>query len=58
VILGVVNRLAGHADTHTEERLELDVSYLCLCKESKEDKKRNRSLMDAVQEEASKIWAK
>lgn len=58
VILGVVSRLAGHADTLTEERLELEVSDLCLCKESKEDKRQNKSLMDAVREEARKIRAK
>jgi hypothetical protein len=56
--LGVVQRFVGKVDTLTDERLELDASYLCLCDESKEDKKRNSSLMDAIREEARKIRAK
>ena len=58
VLLGVVNRVAGQADTLTDERLELEVSSLCLCEESKEDKKKNSTLMNAVRAEASKIRAK
>jgi hypothetical protein len=58
VLLGVVSRSDGHADKLEEERLELDVSYLCVCEESKEDKKRNSSLMDTVRQEACKIRAK
>jgi hypothetical protein len=52
VIVGVVNRVAGQVDTLLEERLDLDVSSLCLCTESKEDKDQNKSLMDVVQVEA------
>lgn len=58
VILGVVNRVAGQADTLSEERLDLEVSSLCLCMESKEDKTRNKSLMNAVRTQARKIRAK
>jgi hypothetical protein len=58
VILGVVKRVAGQADTLLEERLDLEVSSLCLCMESKEDKILNKSLMDAVRTEARKIRAK
>jgi len=52
VILAVVDRVAGHMDKLTGERLELDASYLGVCKESKADKKRNTSLMNALREEA------
>ena len=58
VILGVVNRVAGEADTLTGEQLELDSSQLCLCDESKEDKKLNSTLMDTLRMEARKVRAK
>jgi len=58
VLLGVVNRSDGHPDVLTKEQLDLDVSYLCLCEESKEDKKRNSALMGAVRREARNIRAK
>lgn len=58
VILGVVQRVVGQVDTLTGEQLELDISHLCLCDESKEDKKLNTSLMDALREEARKTRAK
>jgi hypothetical protein len=58
VILSVVTRVAGHVDVLTGEQLELDVSYLCVCEESKEDKTRNRLLMNKLREEARKIRAK
>jgi hypothetical protein len=58
VILAVVNRVAELADSLTEERLELDSSYLCTSEESKEDKKLNCSLMTSLQEEARKTRAK
>ncbi len=44
VILAVVNRVAGHVDDLSGEQLELDVSHLCVCEESKEDKGLNKSL--------------
>ncbi|HEY8734223.1 MAG TPA: hypothetical protein VIL90_06630, partial [Puia sp.] len=58
VIVAGVNRAAGQADTLTGERLELDVSSLCVCEESKEDKHRNGSLMNDLRENARKIRAK
>ena len=58
VILSVVKRVAGHVDMLTGEQLELDVSYLCVCEDSKEDKMRNRLLMNELREEARKIRAK
>jgi hypothetical protein len=58
VILAVVQRVDGHVNTLMEERLELDVSHLCVCDESREDKKLNSSLMDELREEARKTWAK
>ena len=60
VILAVVNRVAGHMDKFTGEKLELelDVSYLCVCKESFADKELNSSLMDELREEARKTRAK
>ena len=58
VILAVVIRVAGHMDSLSGEQLELDVSHLCVCQESKEDKGLNRSLMDALREEARKTRAK
>ena len=58
VILAVVNRVAGHVDNLSGEQLELDISHLCVCEESKEEKERNRSLMDPLREEARKIRAK
>ena len=58
VILAVVERIAGHVDKVTGERLELRASYLCVCKESSLDKEQNSSLMDALREEARKTRAK
>ena len=58
VILAVVNRVDGYMDNLSGEQLELDVSHLCVCQESKEDKGLNRSLMDALREEARKTRAK
>jgi len=58
VILSVVKRVADHVDLLTGEQLELDVSYLCVCEESKEDKTRNKLLMNKLREEARKIRAK
>ena len=58
VILAVVEQVDGHVDTLTGEWLELDVSHLCVCKESMEDKGWNGLLMDKLCEEAWKTWAK
>jgi len=37
--LAVVNRVAGQADTLTEDQLEMDTSCLCVCEESIQDRK-------------------
>jgi hypothetical protein len=58
VILAAVNRAAGQPDTLTGERFELDVSFLCVCEESKEDKQKNVLLMNDLREEARKTRAK
>jgi len=58
VILAVVNRVAGHVDNLSGEQLELDISHLCVCEESKEDKGLNRLLMNPLREEARKTRAK
>jgi hypothetical protein len=58
VILAVVNRVAGHVNNFSGEQLGLDVSHLCVCEESKEDKGLNRSLMNSLREEARKTRAK
>jgi hypothetical protein len=58
VILAVVIRVAGRMDTLSGEHLELDVSHLCLCYESKEDKGLNSSLMNALRAEARLVRAK
>jgi hypothetical protein len=54
IILAVVNRVAGHMDSLSGEQLELDVTHLCVCQESKEDKGLNRSLMYALREELAR----
>jgi hypothetical protein len=55
IILGVVNRVAGCPEVLTDQQLELDSSYLCLCDEK--DKNPNESL-DAIRVEACKTRAK
>jgi hypothetical protein len=57
MLLAVVNREAGQADTLTEGRLELEVSYLCLCVD-KDHKAENTRLMEGLRKEAHKIRAK
>jgi hypothetical protein len=57
-VLAFVNRVAGQVDTLTEDLLELDASYLCVCEESSEDRKRNDVLMRPLREEARKKRAK
>jgi hypothetical protein len=58
VILAVVNRETGKIDKLTDEKLELDLFHLCLCDESKDDKKLNSILMNTLREEARKIQTK
>jgi hypothetical protein len=57
-MLAVVHRKTGNMDELTGEELQLDVSHLCVCEASKEDKRLNSSLMLGLWEEARKIRAK
>jgi hypothetical protein len=54
VILAVVKRVDGAADTLTGEQLELNPDSLCIAFEKKEDKKLNNNLMDSLREHARK----
>ena len=54
VILAVVKRVDGAADTLTGEQLELDPDLLCLAFETTEDKKLNANLMNSLRENARK----
>lgn len=58
VILGVMKRTENAADSLTGEQLELSADHLCVAVETKEDKKRNESIMTALREQARKIRAK
>ena len=54
IILAVVEKVDGAADTLTGERLELHPDSLCLACETTEDKKLNATLMNLLREEARK----
>jgi hypothetical protein len=54
VILAVIKRVDGAADTLTGEQLELDPDSLCLAVETNEDKKLNANLMNSLRENARK----
>jgi hypothetical protein len=56
--LAVVNRVAGQADTLTNDQLEMDASRLCVCEESIEDRKGNDLLMQPLREKAREKRAK
>lgn len=58
MILAVVKRVAGAADTLTGEQLKLDRSHLCVSTETKDEKSLNDSLMQAIREQARKIRTK
>ena len=58
IILGVMKRMENAADSLTGEQLELSADHLCVAVETKEDKKRNESVMTALREQARKIRAK
>lgn len=58
IILGVVKRMKNSVDSLTGEQLELGVDHLCEAIETKEDKKRNKSVMTALREQARKTRAK
>jgi hypothetical protein len=54
IILAVVKRVDGAADTLTGEQLELDPDSLCLAFEMTEDKKLNANLMNSLRKNARK----
>ena len=54
VILAVVKKMDGTADTLTGEQLELGPDSLCLAFETSEDKKLNVNLMNSLRENARK----
>ena len=58
LMLAVVKRVIGSPESLTGEQLELDASHLCLCDESKEDRKLGDSLMDDLRRVGRKIRAK
>lgn len=54
ILLAVVNKVDGAADTLTGEQLELGCDSLCLAVETNEDKKLNANLMNSLRENARK----
>ena len=54
VLLAVVKKVDGAADTLTGEQLELGPDSLCLAFETNEDKKLNGNLMNVLREIARK----
>lgn len=54
IILAVVKKVDGAADTLTGEQLELGPDSLCLAVETNEDKKLNAKLMNSLRENARK----
>ena len=54
IILAVIKRVVGAADTLTGEQLELDPDSLCLAVETNEDKKLNANLMNLLRKNARK----
>lgn len=58
IILAVVTRAEGVVDNLTGETLELGNEHLCIVPETKEDRKRNESVMTALREKARKKRAK
>ena len=54
ILLAVVNKVDGAADTLTGEQLELDPDSLCIAIETNESKKLNANLMNSIRENARK----
>jgi hypothetical protein len=54
ILLAVVNKVNGAADTLTGEQLELDPDSLCIAIETNESKKLNANLMNSIRENARK----
>jgi hypothetical protein len=58
IILAVVKRTENSVDSLTGEKLELGADNLCEAIETTEDKKRNKSVVTALREQARKTRAK
>jgi hypothetical protein len=54
ILLAVVNKVDGAADTLTGEQLELGPDSLCIAVETNEEKKLNANLMKSLRENARK----
>lgn len=54
ILLAVVNKVDGTADTLTGEQFELGPDSLCIAVETNEDKKLNVNLMNSLRESARK----
>ena len=54
ILLAVVNKVDGTADTLTGEQLELHPDSLCIAVETNEDKKLNATLMNSLRDNARK----
>ena len=54
ILLAVVEKVDGAADTLTGEQFELDSDSLCIAVETKEDKKLNEILMNSLRLDAHK----
>jgi hypothetical protein len=54
IMLAVVKRMDGAADTLTGEQLELGPDSLCIAVETNEDRKLNANLMNSLRENARK----
>jgi hypothetical protein len=54
ILLAVVEKVDGAADTLTGEQFELDSDSLCIAVETKEDKKMNENLMNLLRFNARK----
>jgi hypothetical protein len=54
ILLAVIKKVAGAADTLTGEQFELGPDSLCLACKTNEDKKLNANLMNSLHENARK----
>jgi hypothetical protein len=54
ILLAVVEKVEGAADTLTGEQVELGPDSLCVAVESNEDRKLNADLMNSLRESARK----
>ena len=54
ILLAVVNKVEGAADTLTGEQFELGPDSLCIAVETNEDRKLNANLMNSLRENARK----